>query len=136
LRMKSEDGDAGSKELRPVRELESFRTLKVRQSNRQILRRGAGLDSSRLPSILRCAFGGNCGVDRSPPVETTSPPPIAMAADQRSPEQLLEAADGARDGRRYGEAAELYGAYLRERPEHAAIWVQCGHMLKESGCTD
>ena len=51
-------------------------------------------------------------------------------------EQLLHAADGARDARRYSEAADLYRTYLWQQPDRAAIWVQFGHMLKESGNTD
>lgn len=50
-----------------------------------------------------------------------------------STEQLLSAADAARDDRRWRKAAEFYDQYLSLRPEDSPIWVQFGHALKESG---
>jgi glycosyltransferase involved in cell wall biosynthesis len=49
------------------------------------------------------------------------------------PGRLLERADAARDARRWSEAAEAYGAYLRLRPDDRGIIVQRGHCLKEAG---
>ncbi|WP_338661449.1 glycosyltransferase [Pararoseomonas sp. SCSIO 73927] len=46
---------------------------------------------------------------------------------------LLARGDAARDARRWAEAAEAYGAYLRLRPEDRGILVQRGHCLKEDG---
>ncbi|MBP0491381.1 glycosyltransferase [Pararoseomonas indoligenes] len=46
---------------------------------------------------------------------------------------LLARGDAARDSRRWAEAAEAYGAYLRLRPEDRGILVQRGHCLKEDG---
>ena len=40
--------------------------------------------------------------------------------------------DAARDARDWPAAAEAYRAYLGMRPDHAAIWTQYGHALKES----
>lgn len=42
-------------------------------------------------------------------------------------------ADAARGERRWPQAASGYRAYLDHRPEDAAIWIQLGHALKESG---
>jgi tetratricopeptide (TPR) repeat protein len=44
-----------------------------------------------------------------------------------------DAADRARDGRRWREAARLYSLYLKQHPDDFSIWVQCGHAEKESG---
>jgi tetratricopeptide (TPR) repeat protein len=61
----------------------------------------------------------------------------APAADlPRNAQQLLSAADQARDERRWTEAVELYGQYLVARPNDPAIWVQLGHAFKESGNLD
>jgi glycosyltransferase involved in cell wall biosynthesis len=49
------------------------------------------------------------------------------------PGPLLARADEARDARRWAEAAEAYGAYLRLRPDDRGIMVQRGHCLKEAG---
>jgi predicted TPR repeat methyltransferase len=49
------------------------------------------------------------------------------------PGLLLAMADRARDNKRWAEAAALYRVYLALRPRAPAIWVQFGHMLKESG---
>ncbi|HEY8698039.1 MAG TPA: SPASM domain-containing protein, partial [Rhizomicrobium sp.] len=49
---------------------------------------------------------------------------------------LLRAADQARDERQWPEAALLYRDVLDLDPVRAPIWVQYGHMLKESGRTD
>jgi glycosyltransferase involved in cell wall biosynthesis len=46
---------------------------------------------------------------------------------------LRRMADLRRDDKRWPEAAALYGEYLRLKPTDAAIWVQFGHALKESG---
>ena len=51
-------------------------------------------------------------------------------------DQFLESlvlADRARDNRQFAQAAALYLEYLNEKPDDAAIHIQCGHMLKESG---
>jgi glycosyltransferase involved in cell wall biosynthesis len=50
-----------------------------------------------------------------------------------STQQVLSAADAARDSRRWPQAAELYGEYLTARSDDGPIWVQLGHALKESG---
>jgi glycosyltransferase involved in cell wall biosynthesis len=46
---------------------------------------------------------------------------------------LRSAGDGARDARRWTEAARIYQAYLRDVPDDVAIWAQLGHCLKEGG---
>lgn len=43
------------------------------------------------------------------------------------------AGDAARNARQWREAAAAYQRYLTLHPEAAAIWVQMGHALKESG---
>ena len=43
------------------------------------------------------------------------------------------AADAARDRRDWVAAAALYQAYLDDRPDGGALWVQLGHARKESG---
>ena len=48
-------------------------------------------------------------------------------------QQLLAAADLARDNRKWAEAARFYRQYLALSTENAPIWVQLGHALKESG---
>jgi tetratricopeptide (TPR) repeat protein len=55
------------------------------------------------------------------------------AASKVIASELRDAADAARDEHSYAEAAHLYNAYLKCEPTHAAIWVQYGHMLKETG---
>jgi glycosyltransferase involved in cell wall biosynthesis len=50
-----------------------------------------------------------------------------------SAEATLRDADTARDNRNWTKAAELYREYLASTPDHDAIWVQFGHVLKESG---
>ena len=54
-------------------------------------------------------------------------------AEDLPPEALLAEADAHRDAKRWAEAAERYGAYLRRRPDHWQIWVQYGHSTKECG---
>lgn len=49
------------------------------------------------------------------------------------PGRYLRQADRARDQRKWEQASDYYVRYLRRRPQHAAIWVQLGHMYKESG---
>ncbi len=49
------------------------------------------------------------------------------------PEEILREADMARDRRRWTKARDLYAEYLAQNPSHAAIWVQYGHSLNESG---
>ena len=44
---------------------------------------------------------------------------------------LLRDANAARDRRDWSIAAALYKQYLELSPDHCAIWVQLGHMLKE-----
>ena len=46
---------------------------------------------------------------------------------------LLERADLARDNRKYSRAAVFYDEYLALNPDHAAIYIQSGHMHKEAG---
>jgi tetratricopeptide (TPR) repeat protein len=41
--------------------------------------------------------------------------------------------DRARNERRWGDALEAYAKVLHLTPDSAAIWVQLGHCLKESG---
>ena len=43
------------------------------------------------------------------------------------------AGDAARDARDWGTAAQAYSDYLARNPSDWAIWVQCGHALRESG---
>ncbi|GLV28243.1 hypothetical protein TomTYG75_07660 [Sphingobium sp. TomTYG75] len=45
----------------------------------------------------------------------------------------LARGDNARDNRNWRAAARSYERFLRRRPDNAAIWVQLGHMYKESG---
>jgi len=49
---------------------------------------------------------------------------------------LVRRADEARDQKRWSEAAQLYGEALECNPDAAAILIQHGHMLKESGSFD
>lgn len=49
-------------------------------------------------------------------------------------EVFVRRADAARDQRRFDLAAALYGEALLLRPQDAGLQIQCGHMLKESGC--
>jgi glycosyltransferase involved in cell wall biosynthesis len=58
---------------------------------------------------------------------------VPAARSSQNRQQLLSAADQARDERRWQEAAEFYKQYLMVRPADAPIWVQFGHALKESG---
>ena len=44
---------------------------------------------------------------------------------------LLRDADAARDKRDWSTAAALYKQYLELAPNHGAIWVQLGHVLKD-----
>ena len=54
-----------------------------------------------------------------------------------SPARLLIAhADGARDDRRFRDAAALYAEALRIEPDNGPIHVQAGHMFKEAGVFD
>lgn len=46
-------------------------------------------------------------------------------------DEIIAAADAARDRRDWAAAAQAYRSYLELRPDHAAIWVQLGNMLKE-----
>ena len=55
------------------------------------------------------------------------------AATNTGAKTALRNADAARDDRNWAKAAELYKEYLASAPDHDAIWVQFGHMLKESG---
>lgn len=48
----------------------------------------------------------------------------------------LGAGDTARDRKEWSRASESYREYLALKPEDAAIWVQYGHALKESGFID
>jgi glycosyltransferase involved in cell wall biosynthesis len=59
--------------------------------------------------------------------------PEERAEGVQDPGELLARGDAARDARRWAEAAEAYGAYLRLRPADRGILVQRGHCLKEDG---
>ena len=72
-------------------------------------------------SVTRRAFDKN---------ETPAP------ASLPNTQQLLSAADAARDSRRWPQAAELYAEYLTARSDDGPIWVQFGHALKKSGKLD
>jgi tetratricopeptide (TPR) repeat protein len=48
-------------------------------------------------------------------------------------ERALRQADATRDAKQYRAAASLYEQFLALSPNDAAIHIQCGHMLKESG---
>lgn len=52
---------------------------------------------------------------------------------QSSNAELRAAGDRARDARLWREAVPAYEAYLERVPRDAAIWVQLGHCLKETG---
>lgn len=52
---------------------------------------------------------------------------------KRRARRLIGSGNRERDGRRWAKAAEWYGQALALTPERADIWVQYGHMLKESG---
>ena len=43
------------------------------------------------------------------------------------------AGDAARDARDWRTAVQAYGDYLARNPKDWAIWVQCGHALRETG---
>ena len=58
---------------------------------------------------------------------------LAKGAQLRSYFDLRRAADHARGERRFGDAADLYRSFLAFAPQDAAIWVQLGHALKETG---
>ena len=51
----------------------------------------------------------------------------------RPADDVLWAADKARDEKRWAEAIEGYEAFLRLKPLAANIWVQLGHCLRERG---
>jgi glycosyltransferase involved in cell wall biosynthesis len=53
-----------------------------------------------------------------------------------SASQLISKADAAREIRDWTAAADAYGGALKIDPSLAAIWVQYGHALKESGQLD
>lgn len=57
-------------------------------------------------------------------------PPESAEAELPAPR---DAADAARDRGDHPTAAALYRRHLRLFPTDAAIWVQLGHMLKETG---
>jgi tetratricopeptide (TPR) repeat protein len=46
---------------------------------------------------------------------------------------VITLADRARDAGQWDRALQLYQKALRRNPEQAAIWVQCGHVLKGLG---
>lgn len=52
---------------------------------------------------------------------------------KRNKPTALMLADSARDARDWPAAARHYAEALRQEPRRAAIWVQYGHALKESG---
>ena len=58
---------------------------------------------------------------------------VADRFEQLSTPALRDAGDRARDARLWAEAAPAYLAYLERIPSDAAIWVQLGHCLKETG---
>lgn len=43
------------------------------------------------------------------------------------------AGDAARNAQDWQTAAQAYGDYLARNPKDGAIWVQCGHALRETG---
>jgi GT2 family glycosyltransferase/tetratricopeptide (TPR) repeat protein len=49
------------------------------------------------------------------------------------PDTLIARADALRDQRHWAAAAAAYRTALDSAPHHAAVWVQLGHALKESG---
>lgn len=70
--------------------------------------------------------------------EVASPSSQARALDRPpatnpSAASLFQRADGCRDQRKWAEAAALYEQGLALSPGAFAMWVQFGHMLKESG---
>ena len=54
----------------------------------------------------------------------------------RALDQLRGTGDQARDARHWPEAEAAYGAFLGLAPDDFGIWVQLGHVLKESGRWD
>ncbi len=58
---------------------------------------------------------------------------VEPSAKQQEIDSLLKRADEARDDKLWTIAAEAYAAVVELAPELAAIWVQYGHMLKETG---
>lgn len=52
---------------------------------------------------------------------------------RRNASNSRELADKARDAKEWAVAAGYYRAVLEQEPDHAALWVQLGHALKESG---
>jgi lipopolysaccharide biosynthesis protein/tetratricopeptide (TPR) repeat protein len=51
----------------------------------------------------------------------------------RTKPSVITLADQARDQRQWERAAEYYREALRRKPQNPPIWVQYGHVLKESG---
>jgi len=64
------------------------------------------------------------------------PDELSNGAETDRLTELLNRADSARDSRRWTDAAEGYRTILDFEPELAPIWVQYGHMLKETGRHD
>lgn len=60
-------------------------------------------------------------------------PIVIFNPNSRNSVQLIDAADAARDARKYRKAALLYEKALRLVPDDAPIHIQCGHMFKEAG---
>lgn len=67
------------------------------------------------------------------PADSESKP---AGTQQASHDDLRLAGDRARDARNWSEASNAYKAYLAVRADDAPIWVQYGHVLKESGYFD
>lgn len=58
---------------------------------------------------------------------------MAVEFGLRGRRRLIQRADQARDAREWERAAILYERALQHCPDRAPIWVQYGHMVKESG---
>src|SRR5690348_5154094 len=52
---------------------------------------------------------------------------------KRRKQSVITLADQARDQRQWERAIGYYREALRRRPQNPPIWVQYGHVLKESG---
>ena len=59
--------------------------------------------------------------------------PVAQLKSRLDADALHRLAEGARDRRAFQEAAGHYRAFLDLLPDHGGVWVQYGHMLRDSG---
>jgi tetratricopeptide (TPR) repeat protein len=55
---------------------------------------------------------------------------------KRAKPTVITLADQARDQGQWGRAASYYEKALRRNPQNSPIWVQYGHVLKESGALE